>query len=65
MRLLSYEFFMKGRGGKVGKGPRWSMNVVTQVERDTSNRLVDMTIEAQGQSVARCVEVGSSARNIS
>lgn len=41
------------------------MNVVTQVERDTSNQLVDMSIEAQGQSVARCVEVRSSARNIS
>lgn len=49
----------------MGKGLRWSMIVVTQVERHISKRLVDMSSKARGQSMARCVEVGSSARNIS
>lgn len=48
----------------MGKGVRWSTNVVTQVERHISNQLVDMSSEAREQTIARCVEVGSSARNI-
>lgn len=41
------------------------MNVVIQVGRDISNWLVNVSSEAQGQSIARCVEVRSNARSIS
>lgn len=45
--------FMTG-GGKVGKGLRCGMDMVTQVESDIANGLVHMSSGTQGQLYQMC-----------